>query len=67
MDFQLRVDSYKPSYIIFLFTVMWHSYFNPIVLSGIQPINKIWIKGIEALRGLAFKFLKPWGEATVLI
>lgn len=35
--------------------------FNPIVLSGVQPTDKVGVIGIGGLGHLALKFLKAWG------
>ena len=35
--------------------------FNPIVLSGVQPTDKVGVIGIGGLGHMAIKFLKAWG------
>ena len=39
--------------------------FNPIVLSGVQPTDKVGIIGIGGLGHMALKFLKAWGCEVV--
>ena len=39
--------------------------FNPIILAGVQPTNKVGVIGIGGLGHMALKFLNAWGCEVV--